>query len=129
LANRRLLRLMLNWLLCRVERLPQWSLPAVCGAVFLGGIVCVRLLVVLPVLFTDPARVAEGLVVVCVAAAGGTAGGLVYSFVGRPLLRTPRVGPYLAAGGDGLTSATFAPRQDRISCGNSPVGSTTGATC
>jgi hypothetical protein len=36
------------------------------------------------------------LVAVCVAAAGGAAGGLVYSFVGRPLLRIPRVGPYLA---------------------------------
>jgi hypothetical protein len=86
---------MLTWLFGVAERLPRWSVPAVCGAIILAGIVSLRVLFALPALFTDPGAVAEAMVVVGVAAAGGAAGGLVYSFAGRPLLRTPRVGPYL----------------------------------
>lgn len=86
---------MLDWLFDIAERLPKWSLPAVFGAIALGCIVSLRLVFVLPALFTEPAVVGEALVVVMVAAAGGAAGGLVYSLLGRPLLKVPEAGPYL----------------------------------
>lgn len=87
---------MLAWLFNIAIRLPNWLQPALLGAVTLAGFTSLRLLFVLPALFTEPAAVGEALVVVMVAAVGGAAGGLVYSLLGRPLLKVPNVGPYLA---------------------------------
>lgn len=86
---------MLNWIFAVADRLPRWSVPAVSGAILLAAIVSLRLVFALPRLLDEPGEMADALMVVAVAAAGGAAGGLVYSFVGRPLLRTPHVGPYL----------------------------------
>lgn len=83
---------MLTWVFDVADRLPRWAVPAVTGAILIGGIVSLRLVFVL---LAEPDRAGDALVVVAVAAAGGAGGGLVYSFLGRPLLRTPRVGPYL----------------------------------
>lgn len=85
----------LGWLFDISDLFPRWAQPALLGALILGGIVSLRLLFVLPALFTDPATVGEAAVVVMAGAAGGAAGGLAYSFLGRPLLKVPTVGPYL----------------------------------
>jgi hypothetical protein len=85
----------LDWLFAITDRFPRWSQPALLGAFILGGIVSLRLLFVLPALFTDPPIVREALVVVMIGAAGGAAAGLVYSLIGRPLLKVTAVGPYL----------------------------------
>ncbi len=73
----------------------MWLRPAMFGAIIVGGIVSIRVLFVLPMLFTHPGVVAEALGVVGIAAGAGAAGGLVYSLVGRPLQGIPRIGPYL----------------------------------
>ena len=80
----------------RIGRLPHWSRPAAWGAILLGMLVFIRLLFFLPSALGQPSRLLRPLGALVVAMLAGAAGGLVYSFIGKPLRRVRVVGPYLA---------------------------------
>ena len=79
-----------------VDKLPAWARPAIWGALVVGGMTALRMLVAVRSLVQDPSRALLMLGVLAAAMAAGAVGGLVYSFAGRPLRHIPRVGPYLA---------------------------------
>ena len=89
----------------RVERLPEWVRPVCYGPLLVllwmglkGALVLVPIAVLI-VLFSssDPgSELASGALVVGVALAASAAGGLAYSFLGRPLRRVPVLGRFLA---------------------------------
>ncbi len=70
--------------------------PAIYGAVFLAGLTALRALFVLLGALRDPRLALPALGAVAAAALAGAGGGLIYAFLGRPLLRVRTVGPYLA---------------------------------
>ena len=78
------------------ERLPSWLRPAFLGAAALCGIVAFRMLFAVPVLVRQPAKLRELGLGLLAATAAGAAGGLCYTVIGKPLLRVPLAGPYLA---------------------------------
>ncbi|MDQ2932441.1 MAG: hypothetical protein M3Y05_16695 [Gemmatimonadota bacterium] len=81
----------------RITALPAWLQPPAVGAVILFAIVAFRVLLVLPGIILHGGRgLGASLAVLAVATGAGAAGGLAYSFIGRPLWRIPVVGRYLA---------------------------------
>ena len=79
-----------------IARLPAWARPAAWGALALLLLTMLRVVFALPTLARQPHNILVLLGAVLVAMAGGAAGGLVYSFIGRPLRRVRVAGPYLA---------------------------------
>jgi hypothetical protein len=80
----------------RVDALPSWLRPAIWGALALMAMTSVRVLFMLLAIARAPRTLLLALGAVLLAGLGGAMGGLVYSFVGRPLRRVPVAGPYLA---------------------------------
>jgi transcriptional regulator with XRE-family HTH domain len=86
-----------GWLrvLAWLDRVPSWARPAAVGAAALAVGVSLRVVLALPFLFSDPAKVGEALLAVVVASGAGAAGGFAYT-VTRPTLRRLGVpGAYL----------------------------------
>jgi hypothetical protein len=79
-----------------IARLPSWSHPVLLGALFLFGIVGVRMLFVLPLAIVHPRELPPMFLALGAATAAGGLGGLAYTILGRPAKRVPLVGPYLA---------------------------------
>ena len=78
-----------------VERMPVWMRPAAIGAAILGIIVSLRVAFALPVLFSNPAKLAEALLAVAAAAGAGAVGGFAYTLTRPSLRRVGRLGDYL----------------------------------
>jgi hypothetical protein len=82
-----------------IGRIPVWALPAVLGAIALGGLVVLRSLFLIPRLISEPAQIGGVLVGVLLAAltaaVAGAAGGAVYSLLRPTLAKLGRPGDYL----------------------------------
>lgn len=95
-------------ILSAFERLPRWLQPAITGAVILFVVVLVYTVLALPrILLFNSVDLRQWLVVLVSAMGAGAVGGFAYSFVGKPLLRVPVVGRYLA--GIVCTAASLTP--------------------
>jgi hypothetical protein len=79
-----------------IEARPEWLRPACYGAAVLAAMTLLRAAFILLGRARDPRAILMALGAVVAAALAGAGGGLVYSFLGRPLRRIPIVGPYLA---------------------------------
>lgn len=79
-----------------VEDRPEWMRPALYGAALLAAMTALRVVFLLFGVFRHPKLLLLAVGAMALAALGGAAGGLVYSFIGRPARRVPVVGPYLA---------------------------------
>jgi hypothetical protein len=77
------------------ERVPSWARPAAVGAVILGAMTSVRILLALPVVFSVPAKLGEALIAVFAAAGAGAVGGFAYTLTRPTLGRLGRIGDYL----------------------------------
>ena len=78
------------------DRFPPWARPAVWGALFMGTLAIIRVIVLLPSAFSNPRALLVALGAFVAASAAGAIGGLTYGFVGRPLKRVRVIGPHLA---------------------------------
>ena len=79
----------------QVDRLPKWAQPAAFGALFIGGMTIVRMVVLLPRLFRHPQQLPSVLLAIVAAMGAGASGGLVYSAARGPTRRLGRAGDYL----------------------------------
>jgi len=79
-----------------VEDRPEWMRPALYGAALLAAMTSLRVVFLVFGAFRHPKLLLWAVGAMALAALGGAAGGLVYSFIGRPARRVPVVGPYLA---------------------------------
>ncbi|HEX7980224.1 MAG TPA: helix-turn-helix transcriptional regulator [Gemmatimonadaceae bacterium] len=79
-----------------VEARPEWMRPALYGAALLAAMTSLRVVFLVFGAFRQPKLLLWAFGAMTLAALGGAAGGLVYSFIGRPARRVPVVGPYLA---------------------------------
>lgn len=88
------------WVVERIFQLPGWARPAAGGAALLFAFVGARVVVVVPFIVLTGGHIRNGVVTMLLApfaaALGGAAGGLGYSFLGKPLRNIRLVGPYLA---------------------------------
>jgi DNA-binding XRE family transcriptional regulator len=75
---------------------PAWMRPSLVGAALVAALVALRVVLALPTVARTPGALGAALATVPLAALAGAAGGLVYTLLGRPLLRVPVAGPYLA---------------------------------
>jgi hypothetical protein len=92
-------------LLLRIERLPQWLRPVAYGPCLLlifivarGGVIVLPILAVY-LLFFSHNRLAEigiGVKVLAVLFGAAALGGLIHGLVGRRIMRAPLIGAYLA---------------------------------
>ena len=79
-----------------IGRLPEWARPAAWGALALGALTSIRVVLFFPRLARTPGSIYVPLAAILAASGAGAVGGLVYYFVGRPLRRVPVAGPYFA---------------------------------
>jgi hypothetical protein len=79
-----------------IERLPAWARPAAWGALLLGALTAVRVILFAPGAVQHPARFLTALGALAAASVAGALGGVAYYFFGRPLRRVRVLGPYLA---------------------------------
>ena len=79
----------------QVDRFPKWAQPAAFGALFIGGMTIVRMVVLLPRLFRHPQQLPSVLLAIVAAMGAGASGGLVYSAARGPTRRLGRAGDYL----------------------------------
>lgn len=79
-----------------VEARPAWMRPAIYGAAAVAAMTSIRAVFMLLGAVREPRLALLALGAVAAAALAGAGGGLVYSFLGRPVRRVPVVGPYLA---------------------------------
>jgi hypothetical protein len=85
-----------RWLAVSIARLPRWLQPPATGAIAGAAMMLVISLTRLPEIIREPRQGLWALIALAVVSAAGACGGLMYSLVGRPLRRIPRVGRYLA---------------------------------
>ena len=79
-----------------LNRVPSLLRPALIGALFLGGIVSIRIVLAFPTLLRQPDHLLQAIAAVLAAAGAGAFGGLAYSLTRPTLRKLGSAGAYLS---------------------------------